>query len=254
MNQLYDLSGRFGLVTGAASGIGLAAAEHLADLGAGLALVDLDGQGLKSVGRAIEAARGPKPLLLPGDAAEEVAVAKAVEQTMAAFGRIDFLINSAGILRRTPFLQMPVEEWDLMFKVNLRGPLLFCRQVAPIMVKQGSGSIVNVASLAGRSSSILGGAHYTAGKHGLIGLSRHIARELASTGVRVNAFCPGATMTPMVDNVTPPEEKERVAAAIPRGCWAAPEEQAAVIAFLVSDASKNVIGACLDSNGGSLMV
>jgi 3-oxoacyl-[acyl-carrier protein] reductase len=114
--------------------------------------------------------------------------------------------------------------------------------------------IVNVASLAGRSSSILGGAHYTVSKHGMIGLSRHMARELGPQGVRVNAFCPGATLTPMTANTAPPEEIQAVAAIMPRRQWATPEEQAAVIGFLLTDAAVNITGACIDSNGGSLML
>ena len=141
-----------------------------------------------------------------------------------------------------------------MIKVNLRGPFLFCKYAALPMVQQGKGVVVNVSSLAGRSTSILGGAHYTSAKHALIGLSRHMARELGPRGVRVNAFCPGATLTPMTTTGSSAREVERVAAAIPRRQWATPEEQAAVIGFLVSDASINITGACIDSNGGSLMV
>ena len=147
-----------------------------------------------------------------------------------------------------------MEEWDLMLKVNLRGPLLYCRHTVPHMIRQGKGVIVNVASLAGRSSSILGGAHYTSAKHALIGLSRHMARELSPKGLRVNAFCPGATLTSMITNSTSSEEIEAVAATIPRKRFATPEEQAAVIGFLVSDAAVNITGACIDSNGGSLMI
>ena len=122
------------------------------------------------------------------------------------------------------------------------------------MIRQGKGVIVNVASLAGRSTSVLGGAHYTASKHGVIGLSRHIARELGPYGVRVNAFCPGGTLTPMVEQSSTPEEREANAARWPLRRWSAPEEQARVIAFLLSDDSGFITGACIDSNGGALMV
>jgi 3-oxoacyl-[acyl-carrier protein] reductase len=122
------------------------------------------------------------------------------------------------------------------------------------MIRQGKGVIVNVASLAGRSTSVLGGAHYTASKHGVIGLSRHIARELGPYGVRVNAFCPGGTLTPMVEQSSMPEEREANAARWPLRRWSAPEEQARVIAFLLSDDSGFITGACIDSNGGALMV
>jgi NAD(P)-dependent dehydrogenase (short-subunit alcohol dehydrogenase family) len=188
------------------------------------------------------------------DAADEEQVHRAVAECVSGFKTVDFLINSHGILRRTQFLDIPSAEWDLMMGVNLRGCFLFCKAVLPLMKERGNGVIVNVASLAGRTCSILGGAHYTTAKHGLVGLSRHLAREFAPFGIRINAFCPGATMTPMILNSTPPEEIKRVASSIPRGRWAEPEEQARVIGFLVSDAAINITGASIDSNGGSLMV
>jgi NAD(P)-dependent dehydrogenase (short-subunit alcohol dehydrogenase family) len=254
MNSSDIINGHFGIVTGAASGIGRAAAVHLAHMGAGVALVDLDSAGLKETVSAIEQETSSTSLIFIIDVTDESEVNKVVTETKDEFGTIDFLINCAGILKRTSFLEIPTEEWDLMLNVNLRGPFLFCKAVTPHMIDQGKGVIINVASLAGRTASILGGAHYTAAKHALIGLSRHMARELSSRGLRVNAFCPGATLTPMVTNSTPAEEIEAVASAIPRGRWATPEEQAAVIGFLVSDAAINITGACIDSNGGSLMV
>ena len=149
---------------------------------------------------------------------------------------------------------MPVDEWDLMLNVNLRGPFLYCKAVVPHMIQHSQGVIINVASLAGRTASVLGGAHYTAAKHALVGLSRHMARELGPEGLRVNSFCPGATLTPMVTHSTSAEEIESVALAIPRRKWATPEEQAAVIGFLISDDAVNITGACIDSNGGTLMI
>jgi 3-oxoacyl-[acyl-carrier protein] reductase len=252
--SVCDINGRFGIVTGAASGIGQAAALHLARMGAGIALVDLNEDGLVQTQAQIERETDSSVLLFSGDAADETEVKRVVEKTVAKFGAIDFLVNSAGILRRSAFFEMSVDEWDLMMKVNLRGPFLYCKYTAAQMARRGRGVIVNVASLAGRSSSILGGAHYTSAKHALIGLSRHMARELGPAGLRVNAFCPGATLTPMTANATSAEEIEAVASTIPRRKWASPEEQAAVIGFLVSDASININGACIDSNGGSLMV
>jgi NAD(P)-dependent dehydrogenase (short-subunit alcohol dehydrogenase family) len=249
-----DLRGKSGIVTGSASGIGKAAAIHLAAMGARLALVDIGAEGLEAAAREIRSAGGSSALCLQADAADENQVERSVARCLAEFGAIDFLVNGHGILRRTPFLEIQNSEWDLMIGVNLRGCYLFCKAVLPHLKARGRGAIVNVASLAGRSCSILGGAHYTTAKHGLIGLSRHLAREFAPHGIRVNAFCPGATLTPMIVNSTPPEEIERVAAGIPRGRWAAPEEQAYVIGFLLSDAAANITGACIDSNGGTLMI
>ncbi len=249
-----DLSGKYGIVTGAGSGIGKATALHLSSMGARVALVDIVAGGLDATAREIQSAGEASPLLIQADAADENQVERSVAQCLAEFGAIDFLVNGHGILRRTPFLEIQNSEWDLMIGVNLRGCFLFCKTVLPHMKARGQGVIVNVASLAGRSCSILGGAHYTAAKHGLIGLSRHLAREFAPHGIRVNAFCPGATLTPMIVNSTPPEEIDRVAANIPRGRWAAPEEQACVIGFVLSDAAANITGACIDSNGGTLMI
>ena len=188
-----DLRGRCGIITGAASGIGRAAAFYLARCGAKLALSDVAAAALQSAVGEIESLGVKAPLALEVDVTQEKHVARLVEETVTGLGRIDFLVTSAGILRRTPFLAMKTEEWDLVLGVNLRGVFLCCRAVAAVMAGQKQGAIVNVASLAGRSSSILGGAHYTASKHGVIGLSRHMARELGPQGIRVNAFCPGAT-------------------------------------------------------------
>jgi 3-oxoacyl-[acyl-carrier protein] reductase len=253
MHNSGDFRGKFGIVTGAASGIGRATALHLAQLGAGVAMVDVAEELLRSVAHELDAAAVP-PLVLLADVVSDEQVDRMVRATLDAFGRIDFLITCAGVVRRTTFPELPPSEWDLVMAVNLRGPYLCCRSVVPAMIRQGKGVIVNVASLAGRSTSVLGGAHYTASKHGVIGLSRHIARELGPYGVRVNAFCPGGTLTPMVEQSSTPEEREANAAHWPLRRWSAPEEQARVIAFLLSDDSAFITGACIDSNGGALMV
>jgi 3-oxoacyl-[acyl-carrier protein] reductase len=254
MHDFRDFRGKFGIVTGAASGIGRAAALYLAHAGAGLSLIDLDEKLLKTLAGEIETAGALNPLVQKVDVSSEVEVQSGVEKALGFFGRIDFLVTSAGILRRTKFAEMPIAEWDLMIAVNLRGTFLCCHAVVPVMLRQGSGVIVNVASLAGRTASVLGGAHYTAAKHGVVGLTRHIARELGPQGIRVNAFCPGATLTPLVQRATPPEELDRIAAGMPIRRWAQPEEQARVIAFLLSDDSIFITGACIDSNGGAVMV
>jgi len=254
MQNSRDFRGKFGIVTGAASGIGRAAALNLAHTGAGLGLIDIDEKLLKSLAGEVEITSAPKPLIQKADVSSEVEVQSIVEKALGFFGRIDFLVTSAGILRRTKFAEMPIAEWDLMMAVNLRGTFLCCRAVVPIMIQQGGGVIVNVASLAGRTASVLGGAHYTAAKHGVVGLTRHIARELGPSNIRVNAFCPGATLTPLVQRATPPEELDRIAAGMPIRRWSKPEEQARVIAFLLSEDSNFITGACIDSNGGAVMV
>ncbi len=254
MGWQIDLSGKNGIVTGAASGIGKATAIHLARMGASLALADISMDGLTACVQEIREGGNSRVIPVRTDAVDENQVRNVVDKCASEFGTVDFLVNSHGILRRTGFLDMEPSEWDLMMNVNLRSCFLFCKAVLPLMKQQGGGVIINVASLAGRSSSILGGAHYTTAKHGLIGLSRHLAREFGPSGIRVNAFCPGATLTPMTVTVTPQEEIDRVTGNIPRGRWASPEEHAWVIGFLLSDAAVNITGAAIDSNGGSLMV
>jgi 3-oxoacyl-[acyl-carrier protein] reductase len=253
-STIYDFKGQTGLITGAASGIGLATAVLLAGRGAELALADLSEPGLAQAADRIKAQGGPAPLAFKLDVSSWPEVQEVVAQTKKKLGRIDFLVTSAGILRRTAFHEISPEEWELMMAVNLRGPFLCCRAVVPVMLEQGRGNIVNVSSLAGRTCSVLGGAHYTTVKHGVVGLSRHIARELGPKGIRVNAFCPGSTLTPMTTLTTTEEERTRIFSALPLRRWAEPEEQAKVIAFLLSDESSYVTGAAVDSNGGAVML
>jgi len=254
METRKKLDGKFGIITGAASGIGRSTALQLAGEGAALVLVDLSGDELQVLAKEISASGASSPLALMVDVTLEPEVDRMVAAALETYPRIDFLVASAGVLRRTPFPEIEPSEWDRVMAVNLRGPYLCCRAVVPAMIKQGGGVIVNVASLAGRSCSVLGGAHYTASKHGVIGLTRHLARELGPHGIRVNAFCPGGTLTLMVEKTTPPEERDAFAAAWPLRRWSDPEEQAKVISFLVSDESSFITGASIDSNGGALML
>jgi 3-oxoacyl-[acyl-carrier protein] reductase len=254
MNAGFDLQGKAGILTGAASGIGRATALLLAQHQVRLCVADLDDKGLTELAEQIKALDAPAPLTVNKDVADEAQVNDVVSQGLAHFGKVNFLVNCAGILRRTSFTEIETAEWDLMMAINLRAVFLCCRAVAPYMIAQGQGVIVNVASVAGRSTSILGGAHYTAAKHAVIGLSRHMARELGPQGIRVNAFCPGATLTPMIHSTTSLEEQEKVASVLPLRRWARPDEQAGVLAFMLSETSGYMTGACVDSNGGSLMI
>jgi NAD(P)-dependent dehydrogenase (short-subunit alcohol dehydrogenase family) len=254
MESCKKLDGKFGVITGAASGIGRSTALQLAREGAALVLVDLIEDELQALAQEISASDAPSPLALTVDVTSDAEVDRMAAVALETFHQIDFLVTSAGILRRTRFPELEPSEWDLVMAVNLRGPYLCCRAVVPAMIRQGGGAILNVASLAGRSCSVLGGAHYTASKHGVIGLSRHLARELGPHGIRVNAFCPGGTLTPMVEKNTPPDERNGYAAGWPLRRWSDPEEQAKVISFLVSDESSFITGASIDSNGGALML
>lgn len=254
MKTTHDFSDQCGIVTGAASGIGRAVALFMARSKAGLALVDRDAAGLEAVGRDCRETDATSPLVIEADVSREEDVQRMVTETSNRFARIDFLVTSAGVLFRTPFTDIPIDEWDELMNTNVRG-LFMCNQlVVREMLKQGRGTIVNVASVAGRSISLIGGVHYCASKHAVIGITRHMARELCDRGIRANAFCPGATHTPMIhDNMAAGEVKD-LEARIALGRLAEPEEHARVIAFMLSDAASYLNGACLDSNGGSVML
>lgn len=254
MNISYDFNGQCGIVTGPASGIGKAVAILLAESNAGLALVDRDTSGLEAVSRACAEKGANAPLAIDADVSRENDVLRLVDETLERFGKIDFLVTSAGILFRTGFADIPMQEWDELMNTNVRG-LFMCNQlVVRAMLKQGGGAIVNVASVAGRSISLIGGVHYCASKHAVIGITRHMARELCTRGIRANAFCPGATHTPMIHDNMSADDIMGLEARIALGRLADPQEHAKVIAFMLSDAASYLNGACLDANGGSVML
>ena len=254
MNCKYDFNGQCGIVTGAASGIGKAIASLLARSGAGLALVDRDKTGLEALCAGLIGAAATEPLAILADVSREEDVNRIVAETLARFDRIDFLVTSAGVLFRTKFPDIPMAEWDELMDTNVRG-LFMCNQlVVREMLKNGHGVIVNIASVAGRSISLIGGAHYCTSKHAVVGLTRHIARELSPLGIRANIFCPGATSTPMIHDNMAVEEVEALKQRIVLGRLADPAEQAQVVAFMLSDAASYLTGACVDSNGGSVML
>lgn len=247
-----DFEGQSGIITGAASGIGAAAAVILAGRGAAVMLADTNAALLKKTVMSISATSA-RALAKPTDVSKEDQVNSLVENALDTFGRIDFLVNSAAILARTSFVDLNAGEWDRHMDVNLRGSYLTCRAVTPQMIKQGKGAIVNVSSGAGRSASITGGAHYTASKAGLIGLGRHLALELGPKGIRVNIVCPGVTLTPMAMEHIDPQRQTRIASRTPLRRLAEPSEPAHAVAFLLSEEAGFITGACLDVNGGRQM-
>ncbi|HET7041139.1 MAG TPA: SDR family NAD(P)-dependent oxidoreductase, partial [Gemmatimonadales bacterium] len=166
----------------------------------------------------------------------------------------DILACIAGVLRTSAVEQISEAEWDLVLDVNLKGVFLCAQAVIPQMKARRAGKIVILASLAGRATSTLGGAHYTASKAGVLGLGRHLARELAPFNINVNAINPGIIDTPMVQANTPPERMERVLASIPFGRLGTPEEVADLIVFLASDAAAYITGAAVDIHGGELII
>ena len=248
------LLGRVAIVTGAAQGIGHAIAETLASHGAKVALVDVKVD-LVEQGVAAIQERGGTAIAVSADVTNLQQVRQMIDRVVAAFGTVDILVNNAGVLRNTPIVDMPESEWDLVLGVCLKGAFLCSQAVLPIMMAKRYGKIVNISSLAARSTSVLGGAAYTSAKAGLLGFSRHLAREAAPYGINVNALCPGATDTPMTRaGAITPEHFEEVGKRVPLGHWGAPQDQANTVLFLVSEAASFITGATIDVNGGQVMV
>lgn len=248
-----QLAGRVALVTGAGSGMGAAAARALAAAGARVAAADLDAAAAMATVRSIEVAGG-EALAVEGDVARSADVGRMVEEVMARFGTVDILACIAGVLRTSAVEQIAEAEWDLVLDVNLKGVFLCAQAVVPLMKARRAGKIVILASLAGRATSTLGGAHYTASKAGVLGLARHLARELAPFGINVNSINPGIIDTPMVRVNTPPERMEQVLASIPFGRLGTPEEVADLVVFLASDVAAYITGAAIDIHGGELII
>ena len=249
-----EFEGKGAVITGAASGMGKATAMLLAEAGTSLLLVDMDGEGLAGVAAEINAMGKAEALTIKADVSRESHMKKMGAMAGDNLPSVDHLVVSAGILNTSRFGEITFAQWEKVLAVNLSGAFLCCSELLPFMLEQNSGSIVLVASMAGRSTSVWGGAHYTASKHGVIGLARHIAREYGPQNIRINAFCPGGTLTPMIMNNTTESHRQTVAQKRPLRRWATAEEQAEVIAFLLSKRSAFITGAAIDSNGGALMV
>ena len=241
------VAGKVALVTGAAEGIGLATARLLAAEGAAVVLGD--------VARAEEAAEsvrasGGRTIGLTMDVTDAVSIERAVRAAVDQLGGLDILVNNAGIGAPAPLGEIEEADWDRILGVNLKGPFLCARAAAPHLE---GGAIVNVASVAGRSSSLAMGCHYTASKAGLLGLTRHLARELAPRRIRVNAVCPGPIETALLDRGMDEAAKQRTLASVPLGRLGQPDDIAHAIVFLASNDAGFITGAALDANGGVFM-
>lgn len=245
-----QLDGRVALVTGGASGIGHAACVAYADAGAKVVVVDRDSGAGDPVVEEIRA-KGGEAIYVAADVSDEAQVEAMVARAVAEYGRLDAAFNNAGISTiRGPIGETPLEVWNRVMAVNLTGVWLCLKHEIGQMLKQGGGAIVNTGSIGG----LIGTPEmspYIASKHGVIGLTRSLAMEYAQKNIRINAVCPGWTLTPMVrkslaEAVTPPD----VLAAQPNGRYAEPEEIAAAVVWLSSDAASFVTGAPIPVDGG----
>jgi 3-oxoacyl-[acyl-carrier protein] reductase len=242
--------GKSVIVTGAGSGIGLAAAEAFAAEGARLLLAGRSG----TIGGAVKRLKKPGRRVVGfiGDLTKEPAARRLVGVCEGLFGRVDVLVNAAGVGRPGACTEIALSDWKDVVDNNLTNTFLCCREAAKVMIRQKSGAIVNVSSLAGRFRGGIGGAHYAASKAAVIGLTRQLAGEVARHNVRVNVSCPGPTETPMLLEGARLSGRnlESIGQAVPLGYVSSPAEQAQAILFLASEDASYVTGAALDVNGG----
>ena len=245
-----DFAGRVALITGASRGLGRAAAARLLERGASVAVNVRDRARAEATAREL----GTSVIPVPGDLELEGVAESLVERTVAEFGRLDILVNNAALPLTTRFEQITAEEWRRAVEVNLTAPFLLTQAAVPAMKAQHYGRIVNISSTAGRMVSTLGGAHYTATKTGLLGLTRASAKELGIHGITVNAVCPGMIDTELTRESASDERLERITSSYPIPRMGTALEVADVICFLASEAAGYITGATFDITGGDLMM
>jgi NAD(P)-dependent dehydrogenase (short-subunit alcohol dehydrogenase family) len=248
-----ELKDKVAIVTGSGRGIGEGIAAVLAREGAKLVIVDMNLDDANGVVKKIEA-NGGKAIATRTDIAKKADVDAMVAQTLSAFGRVDILVNNAGI-EATPCLvkDLPEAQWDRVLGINLKGTFLCCQAVLAPMIAQGGGRIVNVASTAAIRMTFFGSADYTVSKHGVAGLTQHLAWEVADSRITVNAICPGGVLTPLMEQHTSGEFREMVAKRlIPLGRMCSIEEIGEAVSFLASDRAQMITGQMLAVDGGLL--
>src|SRR4051794_38147541 len=253
MTSLEDLTGRVAIVTGAGQGMGRSVAVALAARGAAVVVNDVNAEAAEAVAAELRAA-GTEAFAIQANVIEAAAVRGMVDQAVARFGGVQILVNNAGVLRPTKVAEIPEAEWDWVIAVNLKGTFLCSQAALPAMRAARWGRIVNFSSTAGKNVSTVGGAHYTAAKAGILGFTRHLAKEVAADGITVNAVCPGLIDTEMVRATIDDARVEAYARGFPIPRLGRPEEVADLVVFLASDRAAYITGASLDINGGDLMI
>jgi NAD(P)-dependent dehydrogenase (short-subunit alcohol dehydrogenase family) len=248
-----ELKDKTAIVTGAGRGIGEGIALALAREGANVVLIARRLEGITDVAKRIEG-KGGKALPFSADVSKMAEIERMVEATLKQFGTIDILINNAGIeAPPCQVVDLSEEQWERVLSINLKGVFLCCKAVVPTMIKNQSGKIVNIASLAGRRMSFFGSADYTASKYGLVGFGHHLAWELAEFKINVNTICPGAVLTPLAEESSTPELRATLTKRlIPLGRFGTPEDIAEAVVFLTSERSNWITGQALEVDGGTM--
>jgi len=246
-----DLTGKVAMVTGAGRGLGKAIADVLASRGAHVIINDRTFEPAQDVTQAIQD-RGERASAIAFDVAEPGQVETAFRKVREDHGRVDILINNAGIGDFVSFPEISPEKWDRMLNIHLKGSFNCCQAVLAGMKAQKYGKIVNISSVAGKRGDFIGNAHYTAAKAGIIGLTKSLALYAAPFGINVNAIAPGLIATELSDEMSN-EMKATTISRIPAGRLGLPEEIGRATAFLVSDDASYIFGETLSVNGGSYM-
>ena len=241
------------MITGGGRGLGFACAQRFAAGGAATVIVDRNGEAARSAVSALDGG-DDRHRAVAGDVTDRASMEAAVALATEELGAPTVLVNGAGILFSTAFMDISESEWRAVVDVSLTGSFMASQVCLPAMINMGFGRIVNFSSTAGKNVSTLGGAHYTAAKAGVLGLTRALANETAKLGITVNAICPGLFDTDMARENCTPERLAAYADSFPVGRLGESAEVAALVAFLCSPDAAYITGVALDINGGDLMV
>ncbi|MEP6703412.1 MAG: 3-oxoacyl-ACP reductase FabG [Acidobacteriota bacterium] len=256
MQNFFDFTGKVVLVTGASSGIGRATAELFGRCGASVAITYLSNKaGADDAIAAISAGSGDrKPIAIQADVTKNSEIEEMIRSAEGSLGPVDILVNNAGsLVERLKTLEMTEERWNEVINLNATSAFFAAKAVIPKMLEKRSGVIVNVTSIAGRNGGALGSIHYSSAKAAILTMTKGLAKEFATQGIRINAVSPGVIDTPYHDTFTTPEIMQNLRKAIPMGREGRPDEVASVIAFLASDAASYLCGETVEVNGGLLM-
>src|SRR6056297_133835 len=248
--DIFDLNDKVSVIIGASKGIGKESARLLSAKGSKVVIVSTSIERLEKTASEIKTDTGGKILPIAADATNEEDVVKLFNQIEAEWGTPDILINVVGGGKPTGFLDISVEEWDDIFDYNVKSCFLSARECIRRMDR---GKIINVSSIAGQRCSLLQGAHYSASKAAVIGLTRHLAREFGPSGITVNCLAPGVTLTKRIIKQMSKEREEELISSLPIGRLSTAEDQAKVILFMASDLADYLTGETISTSGGALL-